>query len=305
MPAVFAVLSTVVGAITGAIGSVVSVIGGVLGSITGFIGGILEPIIGAISTGLNTLLGPIITPINQLTGILQGSILDPINLLAGQLLQPILGINQGISSGISALQSQENDLTRPIITPMIDTLAGIQDYIQVANNDIIDGLEPVTEATQLVQSLTSIKMATQLLEGTESLAQGIGWVAETAGLDTAHVITELWSNTVGSITGVMGAMDERYEYTSERIDEVVATVEAQESVNVAELETKIDTAVINVTANMDERATALEAEVTTAMDVLVTETDTKITTLEEVVATAERRTQDLPWFMEMMSRALG
>ena len=174
------------------------------------------------------------------------------------------------------------DVTKPVLEPIRDALAGVKNYVEGIETWIKTTLKPLEEVIGTVEEISGYFMVYKTLAGIRNVSDGLDVIADKVGLETAAKIAELMrmivdigTSTVDYVQDVVTAFDQKVLHADERIRE------ANEA-GLNELRLQLDEAVLGIRANLSFQETRFDRQ----------------------VRAIERRLVDLPWFSKMLVRTL-
>ena len=264
---VASVAVAVVSTVAAVIGPVVAAVGSVVGSIVATLGPVLSSIV-------NTVGGIV----EGISGAIQGAV----EIIRTRIAEPFAGIVESLKTGIGELAKAITEPVKPILDPIKETLTTIHDFVADTHEWIKVQLEPIEDLVDLVNTISAINVIKGLLTGTTSISQVIGDVAEESGLKTAEAITILWRDTVQMGTGILEEMRNQYTIVNDVISDTDERLRKDMKVAIEYTEETFKGQVEKVEHALRDRIGPMERE----------------------LAYIERRTTDLPFFQEMLIRAI-
>lgn len=239
---------------------VVSVLGGAIGGAIGAIGGI----VGAVSKTIGQAIAP---PVHQLS------------LMVQTTAKSVRTLTRNLAEGFA---QTVGNVTKPILEPIRDSLAGIKNYIGSIETWVKTTLAPLEGLIGTVEEISGYFMIYKTLAGIRSVSDGLDVVAEKAGVETAAKIAELMraivdigTSTVDYVQDLFTAFDKKVVHADDRIKEA-------NELGLRELE-----------ALVQQRVTGIQADL-----------DIETRRLDRDLVRIERRIEDLPHFTGMLIRAL-
>ena len=281
MPPAVAVVSFVasVGAtVASVVVPIVSTIAAVVGPVVAAVGSVVT---GIVST-IGAVLGPVIETVGWIVEGISGAVQGAVEIIRTTIAEPIANIVEALKTGIGDIAKAITEPLKPILDPIKDTLVTIKDFVADTQLWVETQLKPVAELISVINTISAVYFVKQLLEGTTSISQVIGDVADESGLKTAEAITILWRETVQIGTGILENVRDHYTLLGDTIDDTDERLRK-------DMQLSIEYAKGTIQGEIDKVRDALSEQ---------------LTPMELQIAGIERRTMDLPFFQEMLIRAL-
>lgn len=258
-------------------------------AIVSTIAAVIAPVVAAISSvisGIVAVIGPVITSVIETVGGIvegiSGALQGAVEFIRTSIAEPFANIVKALKTGITNIVKAITEPLKPILNPIKDSLVAIKDFVADTATWINTQLVPVKELVELVNAISAVMVVKQLLEGTTSISQVIGDVAEESGLKTAQAITVLWRETVQMGTGILKNVRDHYVIVNDTINETDERLRK------------------DMKLALEYTKETLKGEIDKVSDAL----SDRIMPLEHRIAGIERRTMDLPFFQQMLIRAL-
>ena len=281
MPPVAAVGAFVVGA--------ASAVASVAVAVVSTIAAVVAPVVAAVTTVISAVvatIGPVLTSVIEAVGGIvegiSGALQGAVNFIRTAIAEPFANIVKALKTGITDLAKAITEPLKPILNPIKDALVSIKDFVADTATWIETQLVPVKELKELIDTISFLVVVKMLLEGTTSISQVIGDVAEESGLKTAQAITVLWRETVQMGTGIMENVRDHYTIVTDTINDTDDRLRK------------------DIKLALEYTSETLEGEAREISDAL----SKRLLPLEYRIASIERRAMDLPFFQQMLIRAL-
>ena len=273
------------GAIFGAASAVASVAVAVVSTVAAVVGPVVAAV-GSVVTGIvstiGAVLGPVIETVGGIVEGISGAIQGAVELIRTTVAEPIANIVEALKKGIGDIAKAITEPLKPILDPIKDTLVTVRDFMADTQLWVETQLKPVAELISVINTISAVNFVKMLLEGTEDIGKIIGDVADESGLKTAEAITVLWRETVQIGTGIMDNVRDHYTLLGDTIDDTDERLRA-------DMQLSIEYAKGTIQGEIDKVRDALSEQ---------------LTPMELQIAGIERRTMDLPFFQQMLIRAL-
>ncbi len=274
-----------VGFVAGAAATVASVVVPIVSTIAAVVGPVVAAVGSVITTIVSTVgavLGPVIETVGGIVEVISGAIKGAVEVIRTTIAEPIANIVEGLKKGIVDIAKAITEPLKPILNPIKDTLVTIKDFVADTQLWVETQLKPVAELISVINTISAVMFVKQLLEGTTSVSQVIGDVAEESGLKTAEAITVLWRETVQMGTGILENVRDHYTLLGDTIDDTDERLRKDMALAIEYTKETIQGEIDKVQHALSERLTPMELE----------------------IAGIERRTMDLPFFQQMLIRAI-
>ena len=287
--AVASVAASVVVAIAAVVGPVLAAVGSTIGGIVSAIGAVVGPIlstvgeiVGGIVTTIGSVLGPVIKAVGGVLETISAGIQAGLDVVKAKiawidqvLITPIKGF---IGDVMKAMYAP----VKPILEPIRDSLVAIRDFVVDTRTWIVTELKPVADLVEFIQDISAIVIIKDLLTGTSTIGDIIGRAGETADAATLEAITVLYRDIVQTTTGTLEIVRNHYTRLSDTINDTDERLRKDMDLAIAYTKETI------------------QGEIDKVRDAL----SDRILPIEHRIAAIERRAMDLPFFQEMLIRAL-
>lgn len=281
MPPVFVIGAAIVSA-AGAVASVAAAVVTTIASVVGPIVAAVGSVISAVVTTLGSVLSGIVNTIGSVVGGISETIQGAVNLVKTRIVEPFTGIIESLKTGIKGVADAITAPFKPILDPIKETLTTIKDFVVGTRTWIQDNLKPVRDLIELVEDISAMDVVKILLGGTEDIAGIIGDVEAGSGAATAQAITVLYRDIAQTTTETLEIVRNHYTRLRDTIDDTDERLRHDMDLAIAYAKETIQGEIDEVTNALSKRITPLEFR----------------------IAQIERRTMDLPFFQEMLIRAL-
>lgn len=272
---VFAVVVAVGATVVAVAATVAAVIAPIVAGIASIVGGIVSAI-GSVLGGIINTLGYIARGI---TFSFQVSMVQ----LKATILYPIGQILLGVKAAITAFATAVTAPLAPILNPIKDSLITIKDFVQETQIWVDAELAPVGELIKAIQAISAIMVVKKLIDGTGDITQILGGVAEGESMKTAQAIAMLYNSIVDTTISMAETVNAQSTLLAKSIDEYDENVRADTKIAMAMLSD-------NIYGQVDMVANSLTGE---------------LSPVESSVRMIARRTEDMPFFQNMLIRSLA
>lgn len=260
-------MPAVLGFIGGLIGGAAAAIGGVVASIGSMIGGFVASIGAVIGPALSGIISAITAPISQIASTVFSSVSDIVTKLG---------------AGIADLKGWIDATTAPILDPIKRGWETIHNYIETLKDTVKPILEPIEDVMDVVNTYRDIKILGRILTGSEGVSRLVEYVKDGKLLQFGRAISDLYEMTVATTVGIL----ERQNAERESFEEKVKYIDTSIRDFIAETQSKT---LARVYSRISGVAGKLSGD---------------IAELDRNLGRIERRTEDLPWFQNMLLKAL-
>ena len=282
MTFIVAVVVTVGAAVVATVATVAAVVVSTVVAVVGSVVAVVSSVVGGIVATLGPLISSVINTVGGIVEGISGEIQGVIELIRTKVAEPFANIVEALKTGIGEMVTKITAPVKPILDPIVETMTSIHDFVAGTQTWIETQMKPIEELVDLVNTISAINVVKGLLEGTISIGQVIGDVAEESGLKTAEAITILWRDTVQMGTGILEDMRNQYTIVTGVIDDTDERLRKDMKIALEYTEETLKGEIRRVTEPLYDRVGPLERE----------------------IAGIERRTMDLPFFQSMLIRAL-
>lgn len=274
-----------IGAVAGAAGAVASIAGAVVSTIGAVIGPVLAAV-GSVVTGIVTTIGAVLAPIiNTVGGIVEGIsgvIKGGVEFVRTAIAEPLGNIVQSIKAGIGKIAEVVTAPLKPILEPIAETLGTVKDFVAGTQTWINTQLAPVAELVELVNTISAVAFVKQILDGTTSITKIIGDVADDSGVKTAQAIAVLWRETAKMGADIVENVRDHYTILRDTIDDTDERLRKDMDLAIKYVRETIQGEIDSVTDVLSDRISLTDLE----------------------LARIQRRIEDLPFFQEMLIKAI-
>ena len=279
----------IITALVAFVGPLVMQVGATIGGIVGVIADVVGPllttvgdIVGGIVTTLKDVMGAVIEAVGGVFEAISAGLKASINFLKAELkrieelyLAPFKGT-------MKKLAEAAYGVIKPIVDPIYDSLKTIRDFVVDTRTWIVTELKPVADLVGFIQDISAVAVVTDLLAGTTIMADILGDVGETADAATIQGIAVLYREIVQTSVGTLEIMRNHYTRLRDSIDDTDERLRADMQLAIEYTKETIQGEIDKVRDALSERLTPMELQ----------------------IAGIERRTMDLPFFQQMLIRAL-
>ena len=276
-------IAAALSAAASAVGAVVAGIAAAVATVAGAIVATVGGIVSAIATTIGTTLAAVI---NTVGGIVEGvsvTIKGALDFIRTSIAEPFGKVVESLKAGIGDIAKAITEPVRPILEPIKDTLVHIHDFMADTRAWIKTELKPVADLVGFVQDISALRVVKSLLEGTTDIAGIIGDVERESGAATAQAITVLYRDMVGIATDTLDILRGHYTRLTDTIDNIGGRLKDDLDTAIAYTQETIRGEVRELTEPLSERVRFAEMD----------------------IAGIERRTMDLPFFQQMLIRAVS
>lgn len=279
----------VAAAIGAFVGSTAAAVASVAAVVVTTIAAVIAPVVaavGAVVSGIVAAIGPVLTTVIETVGGIvegiSGALQGAVQFIRTSIAEPFANIVKALKTGIGDLAKAITEPLKPILNPIKDSLVAIKDFVADTATWINTQLVPVKDLVALVNTISAVMVVKQLLEGTTSISKIIGDVADESGLKTAQAITVLWRETVQMGTGILENVRDHYTIVQDTINDTDERLRKDMALAIEYAQEKIKGEIDTITHPLRER----------------------LWTAERDIAYVRRRTEDLPFFQQMLIRAI-
>lgn len=276
---VAAVIAPIISAVVSVVGGIVSTVGTVLGGVINVIGGIVEMVSAGLQTAVTALKTTIVEPLGNIVTGLKTAIGDVI----GAITEPLA----------------------PILNPIKDSLITIKDFVVETQTWITAELAPVGELIEVVNTVSAVMFVKQLIDGTLGITEIIGEVADGNAIATAQAIVELSNNIVEISVGTLNYVHDSNVALANAIDNYDEKIREDNQIALAMLEDAMSDRVTEVANNVTQRITSIESDIVMVADGFDMKLQENISPITSSITMLARRTEDLPYFQDMLIKALS
>lgn len=282
MAIVAAVIGSALSGVASAVGAVVGAITSTVGAAVAGVVATVGSVVAKIATTLATTLGPVIKAVTGITQGITGKIEVALNTIRTTVAEPFAKVVESLKGGITEVAKAITTKAKPILDPIKDTLTTIHDYMAATNAWVKKELKPIADLVGFINDISALMVVKRLLFGTADIAGILGDIERESGLATAKAIAILYRDTAQIATDTLSIMRNHYTRLAETIEEIPERITQENKLAVAYVEESLKGELKKVTDPLYDRVGPLELE----------------------VAAIERRTEDLPFFAEMVIRTL-
>ena len=275
---VAAVIGSIALSIAGTVSAVVSAISNVVGPILDIVGKIVKGIL----VTLRDVLGQIIKAVGGVletiaTGVKAG--IEAVNEALKPVVEKVMKYVRGVQKGFVDVVIEP---CKPILIPIRDTLKYIHDFITGTREWIVTQLKPVADLVGLINDISALATVKRLLTGQMEIAEILGDTSQDYMLNLASSIFVLYRDVVQTSVDTLEIVRNHYTRLRDSIDEFDERMRRDMALAIAYAKETIQGEIDKVRDALSERLTPMELE----------------------IAGIERRTMDLPFFQEMLIRAI-
>jgi len=282
MPVVTAIIATAA-VVAATVGATVVAIAATVGAVIAPAIAAIGAVVGAVGAAVGSVLGGIINVIGGIVEVMSAGLQAAVTTLKTTIVEPIGNIITGLKTAIGEVITAITEPLAPILNPIKDSLITIKDFVVETKTWITAELAPVGELIEVINTASAIMFVKQLIDGTLGVTEVIGEVADGSSLATAQAIVELSNNIVDVSVGTLEYVHESNIALANAIDNYDEKIREDNRIALAMLEDAMFEQVTMVANSLTQRVTPLESDVT-------------------MIA---RRTEDLPYFQDMLIRALA
>lgn len=282
MPVVTAIVATV-GAVAATVGSVVVAVAATVGAVLAPAIAAISSVVGGIVSAVGSVLGGIVNVIGGIVEVMSAGLQAAVTAVKTTIVEPIGNIITGLKTAIGEVIGAITEPLAPILNPIKDSLIVIKDFVVDTQTWITGELAPVGELIEVINTVSAIMFVKQLIDGTLGVTEIIGEVADGNALATAQAIVELSQNIVDTSIGTLSYVHESNIALANAIDNYDEKIREDNQIALAMVEDALTEQVTQVADSLSGRLTPMESNVT-------------------MIA---RRTEDLPYFQEMLIKALA
>lgn len=275
-----------IGAVSGFITTVAAVVAPIITTVVSIVTPVVSAIVSIVGTVVATIspvVGGIVDVIGGVVEVISAGVKASVAAIKTTVLEPLGNIIKGLKTAIGEIATTITEPLKPILTPIKDTLVTIKDFVVDTQTWIQAELAPVAELVEIVNTVSAIMFVNQLLKGTVGISQIVGEVERDSGIVTAQAITTLYNDIVNVAVGTASLVHEQTLSMANAIDDYDAKFREDNKIALAMLKEGMEEQVTQVANNLTLRLTPIEGNVT-------------------MIA---RRTEDLPYFQDMLIKALS
>jgi len=287
--AVGAIAAGIASAFAGVAFPVAAAVGGLAASIAASMAAAMAPVVsavGAITASIASTMAAAIAPLVAAVSSIAGTVTSALSSIIGEVVATVGTTIHSIVTSLGKALKDAAELidatTKPILEPIREGWQTIHDYIETIKEGIKDKLQPLEDVADIVNTIRDVKILGKILTGSEGIAKVVRYAEDLHLLDMAAAVSTLYNMTAQTITGIL----EKQEAERKTFEEKIRYID-QGMRNLIELTQSKTLATVYDKVH----------EVSGKLVSLITDIDVK-------VAAIGRRTEDLPWFQEMLLRAL-
>lgn len=221
------VVAAVVGAVAGGVASAVGAVAGAVAATIGTAVTGISAAVGGIVSALGGTIGGLVSGIGgAISAIGQGTIkpiADGVSGIGSKIADTVKGITTGLSSAIAKIKAGITKPLEPILLPIKDTLVAVKTTVEAIKAPVEAIIKPVQQVRETIQSIANLKILRQVLDGTGSISELLGDVADDKSESTAAAIAELTKSIATTTIGLMDKVDQEYKLTKATLDNFEAT----------------------------------------------------------------------------------
>lgn len=282
MPVVTAIVAAVVTAAS-VVGAVAVAVVATVGTVVAAVVGTIATVVGSVTSLLGAALGGAIETVGGIIEVISSGVQGAVGAIKSSIAEPIGNIISGLKTAVLDVGAAITEPLMPILNPIKDSLVSMKDFMVEVKTWLELELAPVSELIEVVNTLSAIQFVKQLIEGTGDITSVLGDVEKESGLATVQAIATLFKgiNDIGIAT---------MKYTRDQ------TIAVAKSIDDFDERIREDnkTAYALLTGAVDEQIT----QVTNAMSL-------RFNPIESDVIMITRRTEDIPYFQDMLIKALA
>lgn len=248
-----------------------------------FVVNVVAPIVETITKTIKLVSGLITDPVARIANVLTGGLTDAVAELNEKIIIPVIQMRKALEDGIKGIVVSAAGPFAAVISPLKESLITINGFVKGVETQVTTDLEPIKDVVRFVRTLSSTKIATVLVGETQVMADTISWVTGKEGAAVGYGISQLWNSTVDSIVGISTALDDNVKFLNDEIRD-------------AEIRMREDQAA--ALANIERQTKESVSEVYLQVQAQTDETNRR-------TAMAMRRIEDVPFFREMLVKALS
>jgi len=256
-----------VAVIGGFVGGVVSAVGAVVGSIAGMVGSLVSSIGSAIG-GIASAIGSVV--------------FEPIGQIATTIGTTVTNIVTQLNKGIKDLKGWIDATTKPILEPIKNAWQTINNYIEQVKEKLKPALEPFEEVADVLNTYRDIKILGRILTSSENISRLVDYVKDGKLLQFGRAIADLYDMIAATTVGIL----ERQEAERKTFDEKLRYIDTSIRSFIEETQSKTLKKVYGYVTGLTGKILG------------------KIAEIDETIGRIRRRTEDLPWFKQMLLKAL-
>lgn len=251
----------------GFVSGVVAAVGGVVAGVAALVGGLVSGIAAAIGPALSGIISAITAPIAQIASTVHAA---------------VSGITAQLSTGIANLKGFIDATTAPILDPIKNAWTTIHSYIETIKETVAPMLEPFEDVMDVVNTYRDIKILGRILTGSEGIARLVGYVKDGKLLEFGRAVSDLYEMTAATTVAILERQNAEREGFNEKLR-------------------YIDTSIRKLIEETQSKALAkVYGRVTDIAGDLLG----RVAGINENLERIQRRTEDVPWFQEMLIKSL-
>lgn len=277
-------------AVVAGIGSAVASVAGVVAGIAATVTAVIAPVVAAIGSVVSVVvsaLAPAITGIIEVIGgiveAVSVGVQGAVGVIKTTIAEPLGNIITGLKTAIGEVVTAITEPLAPILNPIKDSLVSIKDFVVETQTWIQTELAPVGELIEVINTVSAVMFVKQLIEGTASITQIIGDVESESGAATAQAIALLFQDIVDTSIGTVSFVREQSVALANTVDSYDKKIREDNRIALAMLSDSVDEHITQVADGLTGRVEGIDTEIT-------------------MIA---RRTEDLPYFQDMLIKALS
>lgn len=282
MPLVTAIVATVAAA-TVAVASVAvavaATVAAVIAPVVAAVGSIVSTVVATIAP----VVGGIIDIVGGVVEIISAGVQGVVTTIKTTIAEPLGNIISGLKTAIGDIAAAITEPLKPILTPIKESLISIKDFVVETKTWISAELAPVGELIEVINTVSAVMFVKQLIEGTADITQIIGDVEGESGAATAQAIAMLYNDIVDTTIGTTNLIHDQGVALANAIDNYDEKIREDNRIALAMLKGAMDDHVTQVADSLTGR----------------------INPIEHDVIMIARRTEDLPYFQDMLIKALS
>lgn len=282
MPVVTAIVVTVAAAAATVAAVAVAVVATV-GAVVATVVSTITAVIGTVTSMLGAALGGVIETVGGIVEAISTGVQGVVTTIKTSIAEPIGNIISGLKTAITEVVSAITEPLAPILNPIKDSLVAMKEFMVEVEAWVSVQLAPVAELIELVNTLSAIAFVKQLIEGTADVADVLGDVEKESGLATVKAILTLHKNITDIGIATMKYTRDQTYAVAKSIDDFDERIREDNQAAYALL------------------TAAVETQMTQVAQVLTGEIDAVNTDVTMVT----QRTQSVPYFQDMLLKALG
>jgi len=227
-------------------------------------------------------MGPVIEAVGGVLEGISAGLQAGLDVVKAEIAKYTAYIKNTLHGTLGRWMRVIGETCKPIIVPIKDSLVAIRDFVVDTRTWIVTELKPVVDLVQFINDISALAVVTDLLAGTTIIADILGRAGDNADAATLEGITVLYREIVQSTTGTLEIVRNHYTRLSDTIDDTDERLRADMQLAIEYTKGTIQGEIDKVRDALSERLTPMELQ----------------------IAGIERRMEDLPFFQEMLIRAL-